>query len=244
MALAINPAVIAELPRTAGAIVARAVAQQLSSTQVRKIQQLLQLGDFVGGLLGLSEATEGIAQPLLGGLTLANARDTYTQLRDAQLARKNLWFIRVTDHNPPSLPHLDGAPAASYFNLFATDVSYPRSTLTGEKVAIGSAMMDRIAGTEAIELAVSTMDDSKGTLKHWFDAKYAQAAQADGTFGVPADYWVDIEVFHASPFDNAQAYRLNARMRTNGIQHELSRREQAMQEIQMTFSQVDTFILV
>lgn len=230
----INPKFLETAVKTAGYRAANLVASRLSAGAVKKIQQLFQAGNFIDGLLGLSGNTEDAAQPLLGGLSLAEARAIHDELRAAQLARKNLFAINISDANPP------GGGAAN-FNLFAIDASYSPCTLTGEKISIGSASMDKLTGSEAAELSITTMDDSVGTLKRWFDAKHAQAAHPDGTFGLPNDYLVSIEIFHATPTANANAYRFNAMMRTVAITHELSRREQAMQELQMTFTQFDTF---
>lgn len=226
---------------TAAARISNMVAQKLSPTSIKRIQQLLQLNDFVSGLAGGDDITS-IEQPLLGGVTLTQARQLYEQLRDAQLARKNLFFIRVVDYNPPPLEYAEGSYFTSLFNLFAVDVSYSPGTLSGEKIPLGSAVMDRISGVESIELNITTMDDSRGSLKRWFDAKVAQAAHADGTFGLPCETWVDIECYHATPQARDDAYKINVRMRPQNTSHDLSRRDQGLSEVVMTFTQADTFI--
>jgi hypothetical protein len=226
---------------TAAARISNMVAQKLSPTSIRRIQQLLQLTDFAAGLGGEGDIQD-IEQPLLGGMTLRDARETYEQLRDAQLARRNLFYIRVIDYNPPPVEYADGAYFTSLFNLFAVDVSYAPSTLTGEKVPLGSQSLDRLTGSEAVDLSITTMDDSRGSLKRWFDGKVAQAAHSDGTFGLPSEYWVDIECYHATPQAREDAYKINLRMRPQNTQHDLSRRDQAMSEVVMTFTQADTFL--
>lgn len=239
--LQINPRALETLKTTAAARVANAVTQKLSTTTIRRIQQLLQLENFVGGLLGLDD-NMSVEQPLLGGMTLAQAREIHEQLRDAQLTRKNLFFIRVIDHNPPPVEYAEGAFFSSLFNLFAVDVSYASATLTGDKIQLGSAAMDRITGREAVDLTITTMDDSRGSLKRWFDAKTEQAAHSDGTFGLPSEYWVDIECYHATPLAREDAYKVHMRMRPQSVQHDLSRRDQALGEVVMAFTQADTFI--
>lgn len=239
--LQINPRAVETLKTTAAARIARTVAQKLSPTTIRRVQQLLQFKDFATGILGGDDIGD-IEQPLLGGVTLNAARDIYGQMRDAQLARKNLFFVRVVDHNPPPIDYLTGISATSLFNLFAVDVTYAPSSLTGEKIQLGSAAMDRLTGREAVDLSITTMDDSRGSLKRWFDAKVEQAAPADGTFGLPSEYWLDIECYHATPTAREDAYKINLRMRAQNIQHDLSRRDQAMSELVMNFTQVDTFV--
>lgn len=235
----LNPRAFDTLRTTAAARISRAVAQKIPSSSVRKIKQLLQLKDFANGIFGQAADVE---QPLLGGMTLGQARETYAQLASAQLARKNLFFIQIVDYNPPPVEYAPGSYFTSLFNLFALDVSYSASSLVGEKIPLGSAMLDRLSGKEAIELNITTMDDSRGSLKRWFAAKAGQAAHLDGTFGLPSEYWIDVEIYHATPTAREDAYKQHVRMRPQSIQHEGSRRDQGIGELAMTFTEVDTFI--
>lgn len=258
---------------------AQKIAQQFSTKGILDIQRILQTGDFLQGALGLG-GIDDLPQPLLGGITLAKAREMYSQLSNARMARKNLFYIEITDANPPMLGLLPripspgvnpfnvalntvrsaagglggmiasalGAGSASaapdvtnLFNLFATSVTYAPNTMTGERVHFGAVSMDKLTGTEPVELQLTTMDDEVGTLKRWFDSKFDQAAHSDGTFGLPKQYCVDIAIYHAVPNLREEAYTFKARMRPQNIQHELSRSDQAMQEIQMTFQQFDSF---
>lgn len=256
----LNPGFIETAKTTAGHRAAQAVAQRMTPQVVRDVQRIMQAANFIGGALdvstgidaldnlaGLARSPEDRPTPLLGGLTPKAALEQMRQLREARLARKNLWYIRVTDPNPPVNNYFRAGDAFAppMFDLFALDVAYGPSTLTGEKVAIGSAVLDKLTGSEAVEMTVTTMDDERGTLKRWFEAKANQAARPDGTFGLPGEYCVNIEVVHAiaSPdVPNSQrAYRSHLRMRPGSIQYDLSRRDQAIQELQMAFSQFDTF---
>lgn len=290
----INPRFAETLQRTAGARIARAVYQRLSPTGIKRLQQIVQVADFAQGALGLGTDFDNAVQPLLGGVTMQYAKEIYSQLNEARLTRKNLFFVEMSDPNPPdlgyasiagglspenskvgdiidmgrraitgglggliseglgaALPGIFGAGGGArggdqpsvgqLFNLFATSASYAPNTLIGEKIAFGSAMMDRLTGMEAVELQLTTMDDEVGTLKRWFDGKCLQAANLDGTFGLPGDYLVDISIFHAIPKPDDRSYRFHAKMRPQNIQHDLARGEQTMQELQMTFTQFDTF---
>ena len=284
----INPKFAETLQKSAGAMVAAKVGQLMQPKTVLAIQRILQAGDFLEGALGLGQDIDQLPQPLLGGVTLAYAREIYSQLSSARLARKNLFFIEVHDITPPDLEMVPrtavatppgsplgtalktfrdvtsgglggmissalGAGKASglsgntpnvnhLFNLFATSVSYAPNTMTGERVHFGAASMDKLVGTEPVELQITTMDDEAGTLKRWFDAKFGQAAHTDGTFGLPNEYCVNITIYHAVPQADPAAYKLHVRMRPQSVQHELSRSDQAMQEVSMTFMQHDTFL--
>lgn len=257
----INPKFLDGLQQTAGSRIAKSVLQRVSPRVVQDVQRLVQLSDlatsvFGGGtvnkgmldsLMGQILPRSGTPIPLLGGLTSEEAIDIMRQMRNAKLTRKNLFYIRIEDLTPPAISYdfLNGAIACASFDLFAIDVSYSPNTLTGEKVSIGSGFMDKLTGSEATDIQVTTMDDERGTLKRWFEGKFNQAAHPDGTFGLPRDYCINIEVVHAVPSPDVKnselAYRSYTTMRPVSIQHELSRRDQAMQELQMSFSQFDSF---
>ena len=69
-------------------------------------------------------------------------------------------------------------------------------------------------------------------------------ANADGTVGVPMDYLVKIRVLHSFITDdsNKGGYEDTFLMRPVSVSSSLSRREDAVQEVQLTFTQFDTFI--
>lgn len=137
-----------------------------------------------------------------------------------------------------------GSIAVSSFDMLALDVSYGTSIL-GDHTQIGSAFIDKPTGRAPTELQITTMDDEAGTLKRWFDEKIEQVTHTDGTFGLPAEYLVTFEIVHAVPSDEVpnqvRAYRKVMRMRAASAQTDLSRREQAVAELQMTFTQYDNF---
>ena len=114
-------------------------------------------------------------------------------------------------------------------------------------MAIGSGSMDPLASSERTELRITTLDDSRGSIKRWFAGKAKQAVREDGTSGVPADYLVVIEVTHmaTAPVDAKDGRRKQRwLMRPASIQIELSRRAAELEELQMSFVQFDTFMKV
>lgn len=301
-----NPKALAEtISRTAAGKAAQAVSQAASPKLVSDVQRVLSVGGMVGNILGLRTGIQEIdnlmglgdardtATPLLGGLTLRQAEAIYEQVSAARVAKKNLFFIRVTDENPPSGdyqpreagganslaglvksrigPAIDAvaagisnavsragsalglkvsssaiAPIAlKTFDLLALDVSYGPS-LAGDHVQVGSSFLDRPAGRNPTEMQITTMDDEAGTIKRWVEMKTAQLARSDGTFGLPAEYLVTIEVFHAIPSDQVPgytgAYSKKMRMRVVSSQHDLSRRDQALSECQLQFQEFDPFM--
>lgn len=232
----------------AGGRAAALASQNAVPTVLRDVQRLLGASELPGRLQGGPMADiQNVPLDLLGGVTLARVRQMHEMIRDARLTRKNLWFVRVTDPNPPRVGYaFQQGGIGGVLDLLALEVSYSPFTLTSEKKNIGSAVLDGLNGSESVELTLTTMDDEAGTVKRWFEGKCLQAARPDGTFGVPADYCVNIEVVHAVSVDDAPVradpYKSMMTMRPQALQIDLSRREQAFQELTLSFSEFDTFI--
>lgn len=187
--------------------------------------------------------------PLFGGITPTDALAIYKEFAGLQLAKKNLFLVEISDLNPESPLWLDGpsyisSDGSRAFNIFVTDVEYSPWTITGDKRRIGAATADSVGGFEAVEMRITTLDDTVGSIKSWFDYKASLVVNSDGTVGVPRDYLVKVRVLHAFITDgsNQNGYEDEYLMRAVGETVSLSRREDNMQEIQMTFTQFDTFL--
>lgn len=174
---------------------------------------------------------------LFGGISPSDAQRLYEEMAAQRLTRKNLWLLEVSSA-------LGGSNISKKFNLLATEVEYSPQIVSGDKKKLGGAVSDAIQGSEAVELRITTMDDQNGTLKRWF-AEHAQCATArDGTVGVPADYYIDFKIVHGIVSRDGLwgGYESMGKFRPASIEVSLSRREQAMEELQMSFSQIDTFM--
>lgn len=308
--LNINPSsIVSTVATTAAGRAAQAVAQRMSPKFVRDVQRVLSVTGAVGGLLGVNtgiDALDGILglrgdatnrpTPMLGGLSLAQAKAIYEQSKALRAARKNLFFLRITDENPPignynpaspnasplslsrigaaagelvqgivgpvgsiassisnslgiSLGGMAGTSIASVavdcFDMLAVDVSYG-TELVADHVQIGSSFIDRPTGRNPTDLTITTMDDEAGTLKRWVNGKINQVARPDGTFGLPAEYLCGVEIVHAIPSDQVAgyeaAYSKALRLRVQSINVDLSRRDQALAEYTIVFSQFDHFM--
>lgn len=178
--------------------------------------------------------------PLFGGISPAMARQIYEQCQAETYARKNLFLVEVSGYSGT------GAAGEFKFNLFTTDVSYAPYTITGDKQKIGAATVDLVTGGEPVELSMTTLDDEAGTLKDWFSQRAALAAHADGTVGLPIEYLLKIRVVHSfiTPETAGGAYKGTGYYRPGNLALSLSRRDDNLEELQMTFSQGDTFMPV
>lgn len=215
-------------------------------------------GDAVGAVLAAAKANlpnidnpdvarlllGSMRNPLFGGITPFEAQRIHDEVIATQYAKKNLFFLEILDFFPGDGGAQRGAP--NPFNLFATGVSFTPHTVTGEAKQIGAGVMDGITGSERVDMRITTYDDAHGTVKRWFKERARAVAHQDGTFGVPADYLVQIRVLHAAINDEVMArfggYEQRYIMRPASMEVELSRTEDNLEEIQMSFTQFDTFM--
>lgn len=196
------------------------------------------LNNLLPGMSGVASQTKfwGGPTPLFGGISPTEAKRIYDEMRGQRLSKKNLWLIEVSSR-------LQG-DASQRFNLFATEVEYEPFVLAGEKRRVGGAVVDAVQGAEPVELRLTTMDDQTGSLKKWFAAHHGAAASRDGTVGVPDTYAITIKVVHSfiTRDSNRGGYEDIGLFRPVNLSVSLSRREDGLQEVQMTFSQLDTFM--
>lgn len=177
----------------------------------------------------------GTPTPLFGGLAPAEAKQIYQEMQNTPHVRKNLWLIEVGG------AHGD---ASSRFNMFATDLDYSAFTITGEKRQIGGANADSVNSSEPVELRMTTYDDTSGFIKSWFKWHAEATVSGDGTVGVPADYAIKIKIVHGfvTNGSNRGGYEDIGLFRVGNIDTSLSRREDGLEEITMSFVQLDTFV--
>lgn len=174
--------------------------------------------------------------PLLGGISLKQAREIFDECVETNWQKKNLWFVAVTNLS-------DGEPIN--INLFATDISYPGFNVVGDAVLVGGGSFDLPTNSERREIRVTTMDDDYGTLKRWFKDRHDRMFNPDGTMNPPADYLFRVDIVHARVTDRLAAdddpFWDSFIVRAGTIENDLSRREDQLAEFQMSFVQYDTF---
>lgn len=193
------------------------------------------LGSGLAGSLAAQAAFMGMATPLFGGISPQEAQTIIDELQSQPMSKKNLFLIEAA-----SSPLGD---MADRFNLFATELEYSPWTLSGEKRRVSGATIDVVTGAEPVELRVTTLDDEMGTLRRWFAHHLAAVVRQDGTFGVPMEYAIKIKIVHGfiTPASNRGGYEDIGLFRPVNLDVNLSRRESAPLEIQMTFTQLDSF---
>ena len=200
-------------------------------------------GGFADSLLaGLSgdlknQAFRGKTSPLFGGVSLEEAKRVHDELVNAGHSRKNLFVLEVQSFAEGDM--------SAIFNMFAVDVDYEPFNLAADKQRVGGAVVDIVTGQEAVEMRMTMFDNTAGDLRRFFARHHAAIAARDGTVGVPADYALRIKLLHGVVAGGkllASAYADEGLFRLTTLSNSQSRREQALQEIQLTFSQLDTFM--
>lgn len=160
----------------------------------------------------------------------------YREFIAQQRARKNHFIVQVNNARTGDF--------SKKLNLFVTDIDLNPMNLSGEKQKVGGTFIDTPNGSESTEVRITTMDDKVGTIKAWYEGLCSLVVDKDGTVGVPADYGVTVTVLHAvvdgevvtNSFQNKGLYR------ASNYEVQLSRRDQAMQEVTLTFTQIDPFM--
>jgi hypothetical protein len=182
------------------------------------------------------------APPLWGGLTKGEVIQAFNDHAMLAKAWKNLFHVEITEKKA-SQRAPNGVPTS--LSLLAMDVTFTPITMPGEVTQFGGANMDHLTTTDRVEMQIVTMDDAVGTIKRWFDGKADQVAHSDGTFGLPADYLLKIKVSHMDPLNQVSdvfRFKNEFLMRPSGRAVELSRRDQALEEMQLSFVQFDSFL--
>lgn len=195
----------------------------------------------------------GTPTPLFGGISPADAKKIITEMQAVKFSKKNLFLIEVSSPL---------GNVSKRFNMFVTGLDYSPLTLSGEKHEIGCVSVNSINSAEPTELSITTLDDNDGFIKNWFKAHCYVAASSNGTVGVPGLYAIKIKILHGFITRDSQSGGLFSSLiksflpqtssKTSGYEDiglfkpvnmdlSLSRREDDLEEIQMTFSQLDTY---
>ncbi len=197
---------------------------------------------LLGSLSGFSkqEAARQRPTPMFGGVSLAEAQRVHNEVMQAKHSRKNLFFIEITSYAEGDITRV--------FNLMCVDVDYSPFQVRGEKKYVGGAAVDGVQGQEAVEMRFTTYDTTDGELKRFFARHHAMCAARDGTVGLPAQYALHIKIVDGVVgggnllSTTTGGYTDEGLFRVQSLEKSMSRREQALQELQLTFSQLDTFM--
>lgn len=200
------------------------------------------LNDILPGMSGVASQTMywNRPTPLFGGITPTEAKRIYDEIKQIRLSKKNLFLVEVSSG-------LMGDWISPWFNMFTTDLDYSPYIIAGEKRRVGGSMVDTIQGNEPVDLRITTMDRQDGIIKTWFEIHHSAVAAQDGTVGLPGGekgYAIKFRIVHSfiTRESDLGGYRSIGLFRPVNLEVNLSRREDGLQEVQMAFSQIDTFV--
>lgn len=161
------------------------------------------------------------------GLKPSEAKAISSAVTNTPYSRKNLWFLEIEN-------------SGEAVNLFAIDIDYNMATVRSDKRIIGGITIDTVQGRDPVELRITCYDDIDGSIKKWFLEAIEKTSSADGTVGLPGDYAMKIRVVHGNIVDHDKSYRFDKLFRPVSIETNLSRRDQALEELQLSFTEIET----
>lgn len=225
------------------------------------------VADKVGAALG---GPRSQPHPYLGGMSLREAQENAVNAIAYKLVKRKYFNVTVADYSELEtvsvsgvegqavlLPRVVVTPYSEPLHFLALEVNYSDQQVTGDKRRIGGAQSDSVTSREPVEVQIVTYDKPDGVIKKAMRAKSKGAVHPDGTVGVPADYAVVVVIEHAFvksddvepnevPEEGAEprrSYVDRYLMRIAGVDFGgLSRRDDGLQEITITFQQLDTFM--
>lgn len=213
----------------------------LSQKLDNKVNQALRKSLKTFGLNAFDN--EGIQEYTLknaGNLSIRQLWEVYKQTNVDELSHKNFYLLEVNDRSG-NAPTSNGN-RLSQFNLLATSLSFNAFEIGGEGVPLGSVELDKPTENTRTTLTLTMLDDRQGTIKKWAEQKSQLITSSDGTFLPPANYVFDVRIVFSTNLAHSSAYEQIYTMRIQSMQHELSRQDKGLEELQLVFVQADTCI--
>lgn len=178
--------------------------------------------------------------PHAGGLSILDAWENYKHTNPSGLSHKNFYVLEINDRSP-NAPTSNG-DKHSMFNLLTTNLQFTSIDIQGETVQLGSVEADRLSANARTVINLTVIDDKLGTIKRWCEQKAFMMASPDGTFMPPAYYCFEVRIVFGTNIADARFYEQIYTMRLQTMPHELTRQEQGLEELQLTFAQTDAFM--
>jgi len=244
-------------------------------TGLGAFNQATGLMDNVKGLIGaarsfLADQYQVVPNPLLGGYSRKETKKLAQIAFKTAYAKNNLFLVRLFDKNYPMRTpkgeinnYLAGVPeeVRVSWDLLAMGVSFNPISITGDAVKLGLLQGDSIQQSERVEIRMTFLDNTKGTIKRYLSEKKKQMVNRDGTGNSPSSYVLELLIIHldqtvgVTKIGNKSigVFDLDNLTRDSYIKHcyqvrvssldiDLNKREDSLQELQVTFTEVDSFM--
>lgn len=218
----------------------------------------------------LADPYQVVPNPLLGGYSRKETQKQAQLAFKTAYAKNNLFLVRFGDkHYPMRKPKGEirdfstGLPdeVRVSWDLLAMGVSFNPIAITGDAVKLGLLQGDSIQQSERVEIRMTFFDNAHGTIKRYLSEKKKQMVNRDGTGNPPSSYVLEMLIIHLDQSVGVTKiggkpiglFQLNDLIDKSYIQHryqvrvssldiDLNKREDSLQELQVTFTEVDSFM--
>lgn len=220
----------------------------------------------------LADPYQVVPNPLLGGYSRQEVRKLANRAASTYYAKNNLFLVRFGDKNYPlrkpkgvTNNFENGLPdeVRESWDLLAMGVSFTPIAITGDTVKLGMLQGDSIQQSERVEIRMTFFDNTIGTIKRYLSEKKKQMVNKDGTGNPPSSYVLDILIIHLDQsvgrtFIGGKAIGVyneddlvdgsytqhRYQVRVSNLEIDLNKREDSLQELQVTFTEVDPFMML
>jgi hypothetical protein len=220
----------------------------------------------------LNDPYQVVPNPLLGGYSRQETQKLARLALSKAYAKNNLFLVRFFDKNWPnrrpkgSVSNFEDGLEKDHntnIDLLAMNVSFNPIAITGDAVKLGLLQGDSIQQSERVEIRMTFFDVQDGSIKRFLAAKKAQMINKDGTANPPDSYTFEVLIIHLNQtagttkvggkligvFDEdtliKQSYsKYRYLVRVSSLDIDLNKREDSLQELQVTFTEVDSFMTV
>jgi len=216
----------------------------------------------------LADPYQVVPNPLLGGYSRKETKKLAQIAFKAAYAKNNLFLVRLFDKNYPYTKTIafnseNGLPdsARHLWDLLAMGVSFNPIAITGDAVKLGMLQGDSIQQSERVEVRMTLLDTAQGDIKRYLSAKKKQMINKDATANPPSDYVLEMLIIHIDQtigrtkiggkyigvYDELELLEKSYtkhryQVRVSNLDIDLNKREDSLQELQVTFTEVDPFM--
>jgi hypothetical protein len=216
----------------------------------------------------LADPYQVVPNPLLGGYSRKETQKQAQLAFKTAYAKNNLFLVRLFDKNYPYTKTItfnseNGLPdsARHLWDLLAMGVSFNPIAITGDAVKLGMLQGDSIQQSERVEVRMTLLDTAQGDIKRYLSAKKKQMINKDATATPPSDYVLEMLIIHIDQtigrtkiggkyigvYDELELLEKNYtkhryQVRVSSLDIDLNKREDSLQELQVTFTEVDPFM--
>lgn len=176
-----------------------------------------------------------------GGLSLKDMQQIVETTDSKTLSRKNFYVLEISD-GLSGQPVEGVQPHLSKFNLFVQSLDLNPIDISGDVHLIGSASMNIPQQNNLTEMNLTILDDINGTIKQWARQKLAYSTPSDGTVMPPIYRIFSVRIIYGTNKALEDYYNERYTMELASSSVQLTRTEQALEELSLRFVQESTFM--